>query len=642
MYRLLAVLLVLLLAGCASAPPSPVDAQARHANRFFQQGRFESAADLYLALAQHAKGEKRNLYRLMAADSLLQAGEEDKGKALLERLDPKVFKGQALLRYQLLRARLALKRKDAAAAISLLQPVLKQGEEDLPRRALGLLAQAHDLQGDSLAKLRDLLQLDPLLKGQDQRLRTQLEILSLMTRIPATDLEKNLPDDATTLGWRELAGLAARFARQPEQLQQPFQEWKKRHPSHPALPDLLAHWFEQQRQLAPEQVARLAVLLPQSGRFKKAAAALRSGLLAAWYDDPADTRPVLEFHDSSDPDQIWPLINQLARQGTQMVLGPLIKNNVLQLARAGKLPLTVLALNHVSTDTAPPESLYQYALSPEEEARQAALWAASMGLGRPGILYPDNASGKRVARAFQSAWLTLGRGDLRAQPYHSDKRDYSPVVARLLGVASLEAAHERLEKKEGKRLPFNPKLPVDFVYIIGRKSDVLQLRPMVQFHHGTHLPVLAQSRAWGGGLTHQEALDLRGVMVPEIPWLVESDDQSNLPLSSQQAKELFPRQFHHYARLIAMGMDAYRLTHELNRLATSRSEEMIGATGRLSLDERGVIHRRLTWVSLGEPVAVLGPTPQPDEIDPDNWLPAGGSDTNTTDEAAPPPSSSAR
>ncbi len=641
--RLLTLLaVVFLLAGCASAPPpTPEEAQAGHARRLFDEGRFEAAADLYAELAHRSQGGLRSKYLLFAADSLLQAGQVDKGAALLGDVDPAALPPAVRERYQLVQARLAVERRQADLALARLEPLTESPDPEIRRRALALRVEALEQAGaDQMTLARALIRLDPLLEGMPERLDNQLRILALLSRQSLERLRQGLGDDDTSRGWAELAALVRAHPNDPQGILPPYQEWRTLYSSHPALPDLLARWYERQRQLTPTEVRKVAVLLPARGRFAGPAEAIRSGLLGAWYADTRENRPQLVFHDSSDPERIWPLLHQAAEEGADLVVGPLTKDAVRQLARAGGLPLPVLALNRVTTDTQPPEQLYQFALSPEQEARQAALWAAGRGLGRPGVLYPDSPLGERLLHAFQEAWLPLGREPIRAQVYHPKENDYSDPVARLLGIPEARARHARLEAQTGEKLPFEPELPVDFVFVIGGHDDLLQLRPLIQFHHGTHLPVLSLSRIWKGRLARDELFDLSGIELPEIPWLVQPAEATGAPLSREDAARLFPDAFARYPRLLAMGMDAYALLDRLGRLSMPGEPPFEGQTGTLSLDPHRVVQRRLIWIRLGDPVEVLGPTPSPETLDASPWTPSPGDEQDRANVTQAAPSAS--
>ncbi|HIE56442.1 MAG TPA: penicillin-binding protein activator, partial [Chromatiaceae bacterium] len=340
-------------------------------------------------------------------------------------------------------------------------------------------------------------------------------------------------------GWKELAALVRGFPNDPQGAAGPWHEWQALFPDHPALPRLLITYYQQQQKLAPAVIGRVAVLLPTNGRYAAAAEAIRNGILSAWYADTSEQRPHLRFYDSSDPEQVWPLLHQAADEGADLVVGPLTKPSVRQLARAGGLPLPVLALNQVNTDTRPPANLFQFGLAPEQEARQVALWAAARGLGKPGVLYPDTPWGERLYRAFQELWLMLGREPVRATLYHPGQGDYSSAVEELLLIRQAKSEHARREEEAGEKLPFNPELPVDFVFVVASgKEDLLQLRPLLMFHHASQLPVMTISRVWNGRLDPDEVLDLDGVMLPDIPWLVEEPTPQRPALSRQPGQTL--------------------------------------------------------------------------------------------------------
>ena len=633
------LLLLLLLAGCEGLPKKPSvdsDPQARHAAALFEKGQYDSAAELYQGLAGRAAPEIRPIYELLAADSLLHAGHDDKAAEMLQKIDPKQLPSGLANRYHLVQAELALAAGDSERAVTLLGTI-HTTDRAARIRAETLRARAQKAAGDKLGEARTLIRLDQLLQDEEKRLQVQLRILDLLSRLPDEELREKLGNDEVSRGWRELASLVRDRPNDPQGVAAPWREWQALYPRHPALPFLLVLYYEEQRKLAPTRVERIAVLLPASGRYAGVADAIRNGLLSAWYADSSEQRPRITFYDSSDPEQLWPLLNQAAEEGADVAIGPLAKQGVLQLARAGELPLPVLALNRVTTDTVPPVNLYQYSLSPEDEARQAAIWAASRGLGMPGVLYPDSTRGERLFRAFETLWMTLGRAPVRAEVYRPAQNDFSEPVELLLNMKEAKAEHARREKEAGKKLPFKPELPVDFVFIPGSKSDLLQLRPLLMFHHGSSLPVLSLSRIWKGTLGHDESFDLGGIMLPEIPWLVEEQADSD-PLSREAMARLFPREFKKYPRLIAMGMDAYALLPNLSRLSVPGQEPLAGRTGELSLDSRRVLQRRLTWVSLGQTPRILGLTPPLESIDTSNWEPMDSeNDSNLSpDEASPP------
>ena len=88
------------------------------------------------------------------------------------------------------------------------------------------------------------------------------------------------------------------------------------------------------------------------------------------------------------------------------MVGPLLKENVDQLS-ASTTTLNVLALNQPET---PKDNLNicYFALSPEDEARDAARHIWEQQKRQPLLLVPRGAFGDRVAKAFNREWQKQG------------------------------------------------------------------------------------------------------------------------------------------------------------------------------------------------------------------------------------------
>jgi outer membrane PBP1 activator LpoA protein len=616
---LISFILLVLITGCETTPvrQSPaVDPQAAHAASLYEQQRYQEAADLYLDLANRAQPEQRSLYQMLAADSLIHEGQLDKAEALLDQVQAMAFSPAEQFRLDLVRANLALERHQPETVLNRLSRLPQGVSREAAIRYHSLRAAALKELQQSLPYARELLALSRLQSDDDRQLQTQLAILDTLTRFKPGELQEHMPDaDHETRGWMELAALLRDFPNAPEEIIAPYREWRDLFPDHPALPELITSYYNQQQQRAPMAVSRIAVLLPMSGPYAKAASTIRDGLMAAWYADASENRPPIRFYDSSNPEQIWPLLNQAADQGASLVIGPLAKPAVEQLARAGNLPVPVLALNQVNTDSIPPQGLYQFALSPEDEARQVAIWAAWQGYSQPALLYPSTALGKRMAASFMETWRELGGDSIRTRDYDPNSGDYSTPVAELVMAGQRKAQLEKLKEAEEKAkeeglTEIDYELPprgIDFVFAIGNKQQMRQIRPMVQFHYAEDLPVFSTSRAWNGQISHDESFDLAGLMLPEMPWILDNQSQDALSRTTLEAS--LPSRGRKYLRLLPMGVDAYSVAPLLRRLESSDSETFPGRTGLLYLTPQRKLMRRMTWVSLQIPPRILGITP---------------------------------
>jgi len=67
-----------------------------------------------------------------------------------------------------------------------------------------------------------------------------------------------------------------------------------------------------------------------------------------------------------------------------------------------------------------------------------------------------------------------------------------------------------------------------------------------------------------------------------------------------------PRAKGSYARLYAMGVDAFRLYPRLKQLAALPNSKIFGVTGDLSIDGQGKIHRKMPFAIFkrGRPVTL--------------------------------------
>ena len=98
----------------------------------------------------------------------------------------------------------------------------------------------------------------------------------------------------------------------------------------------------------------------------------------------------------------------------------------------------------------------------------------------------------------------------------------------------------------------------------------------------------------------------------------------------RQISELWPTAMDRYQRLFALGIDAYGLIPQLQRLTFLPDEYYAGRTGRLQLDEYGRVHRELPWAEIveGVPRALDVAAETPDDV-------AGMDESAAPDEAAP-------
>jgi outer membrane PBP1 activator LpoA protein len=616
--RLLGVVICLLiLHGCSQAPertlPPTDDPLSERAAESMAAGDFLAAANLYRQLATTTTDPAlRSSYLLAAAEAAAQGGDWDGVRESVALLQGYPFGSPNDLRYRILGTELMLREMRPLDAIDVLGA--SPGPEvpnHLAIRYFRVLARTYSQMGNLLESANALQQVDALLTDIDERLATQTEILRTLVLLNDMALERLQPSPpGVPGGWMQLALLVKQHGDDRTQFDPLYADWRARFPQHPALPELLSNYtaLRQQQMLRAD---RVAVLLPLSGPLAGASAALRDGMMLQHLDDGEQRTPRLRFYDSSDPALTWPTYKQAVADGAELVIGPLQKDAVDQLVRAGELPVPVLALNEVALTRLPPENLFMYSLSPEDEARQVAEKAWLDGIRRPLVLVPQGDWGERIASAYQDRWQTLGGDIAGTGRYDSSAHDFSATIKTLLHLDQSVARHQEMQKWLGKRVEFEPRRreDVDAIFLAARPIQAQGMRPQLQFHRAADLPVYATSHAWSGRLSRNQAEDLRGILLPDIPWLVQQDRSG---LSQSTVAEFFPASGSALGRLYAMGMDAVKLAPHLGRLRSSRFEALEGATGNLYMDEQQRIRRQLVWLRLDEEPEIIGFAPRLD------------------------------
>ena len=84
------------------------------------------------------------------------------------------------------------------------------------------------------------------------------------------------------------------------------------------------------------------------------------------------------------------------------------KESIDKLAEQHDLPVPTLALNYISSEITPPQNLYQFGLSPEEEARQVAERTWLDGHVNAAVLTPIGPWGDRVYQAVKQRREEIG------------------------------------------------------------------------------------------------------------------------------------------------------------------------------------------------------------------------------------------
>ena len=592
------------LAACVDAPPRPDDGTDLAARSLLGEGRFLDAAAEYQRLAALAEGGAAWHFTLNAAQALVAGEQSDAALETLEDGDWSEASSAQRTKRAALRAELLLARGEAEHALALLpDPIVNSASPSMARGMRKTRAEAFLAAGRRLDAAREAVALEDSGLAARAARENHHFIWGALSGLATDELSAvRTPPRSRLGGWVELVVLHRRFLFDSTQFAQAVGEWEIRFPAHPAAPEWARELLAESA-IASRPPAKVALLLPAQGTFAAAARAIRDGFLAGWYEegDP-ETRPAIIVRDTSDADMAT-LVAGVVEEGAEFIVGPLRKSLVREAAALGPPVVPMLSLNVLGDAAAaqPEEDFYQFALSPEDEARSAAQRAWRDGYARAAVLAPEGEWGARVARAFSSAWKGLGGHIVETQYYatgsgeDSQPPDMSVPVVMLLNVDESRARRDELRAALGRRLHFEPRRrsDVDFVFMAGFPREARQFRPQFEFHDAASVPIYSTSHAYSGIPEPEGDVDLENVVFGDMPMVLPAS--GGAAALRGRLSSLWPDRMRVHLRLYAFGLDAFALVTRLRHLDAAPENVYEGRTGRLRVDDTGRIHRELTW-----------------------------------------------
>lgn len=591
-----ALIACLFLSGCPTTPVTQegasASAQMARAERLSREGKSAQAAALYERLAAGAPNELRNRLLLRAAREHVRAHDIERASALLKQVDRTLPTADFTLRAQVA-AEIALLSNRPSAALEELDRIPQPLPRDELADILALRARALFALNRPAGGITTALDREAALRTQQEIRENRRLIWEGLQKSAAGNADFSVPPGASTqlAGWLELGQAALIAARNPFTAREDLAEWRAKYPHHPAN-SLLNEELLPTLGVGLEYPSQVALILPLSGRHQAAGIAVRDGFLAAVLQQQARERPLLNIYDSAEIGALT-AYRQAISDGAQFVVGPLTKDEVAAIGASGETSVVTLALNQLPDGAVPPPFLFQFALDPEEEARQVAQRVVTDGRMRGVVLLPNNEWGQRVFRAFDTELKTLGGTIAALRFYDPTARDYSNPIRSVLLIDESRARARALNARLGARLEFEPRRrgDVQFVFMGAQPVQGRSLRPALRFHLAEDLPVYATSDIFEPNETANA--DLEGVIFPDMPWVISPDAVSTQLRNA--LSEYWPLRARGRGRLYAFGFDAYRLIPLLKAGQFGREHAIPGMTGLLSVDESGTIHRDLDW-----------------------------------------------
>ncbi|MDZ7277182.1 penicillin-binding protein activator [Pantoea eucrina] len=651
--RLVPVLLAgLILAACSSQAPQ----QTSTVNI---QGPAAGKSDYYLQQVQQSSDDSKTDWQLLAIRALLKEGKYPQANDQLSQLPQQLsdVQAQELL---LLRAQLQIGQQDfdgAQQRLSQVKPSLLSQDQLKRFYALQIAASQNR---PSLALLRAYIAQEPLLNGAEHQSNIDgtWQALTQLSQDQLNSLVINA-DENTLQGWLDLLNTWHANSQDAQMLKAAIADWKTRYPQNPGAKTLPTQ-LNQAQNMTPASTSTIALLLPLNGQAQVFANAIQKGFNdakngvltppsaapaatdtasapqpAADHGDGSASSPIsaegvspaqpqttatpaqtpaptaaqpsnaqIKVYDTSSQ-PIAQLMQQAQQDGATLVVGPLLKNNVESVVNS-QTALNVLALNEPEQIQNHPNICY-FALSPEDEARDAAHHIYEQGKRQPLLLVPRSSYGDRITNAFAQEWQKLGGSTVQQQRI-GNAAELKQGINSGAGIA-LSGTPVTVQQPQspgvsiaGLTIPApqsstpapsteNSGGGVDAVYIVASQDELQLIKPMIAMRTSSrnNIALYASSRSAQAGAGPDFRLEMDGLQFSDIPLL----SGTNNALMQQAAKSF--NNDYSLVRLYAMGLDAWTLANHFNQMRQSPGYAIDGNTGKLSADANCVINRKLTW-----------------------------------------------
>jgi len=557
--------------------------------------------------ASLAEIRPENSAQLQAVRQMIDAGEFGNARVQLQQLDMTDFSPTGRAEWHLLTSESFLGLGDTETAgrqLTAYEHYLDYTSDEQQYRAALLGARIMEAQGQFFEAARERDFVSAVISDDLKQANYNRLWLDLMQMPAETLLSQAETASATRFGaWLTLAAISRRHDLTIDEQLAGVKDWQLLHPGHPAsenLPGALAMLED----IAASRPERVALLLPLTGPLARTGEAIRDGFMAAYYTSLQKGFPVpaITIIDQSQNESIDQGYAEAIQAGSQWLVGPLTKNDVQTLEERASLPLPTLALNYGSRDGsayAPlPAELFEFGLSAEDEAVQIADQAWKDGHRRALVMIPEGSWGARIYQAFEEHWLELG-GEIEEVRQYPKVKDYNPDISALLNVDSSKNRYKTVRSLMREPVEFEPRRrqDADWMFLVALPEQARQIKPTLAFNFARDLPVYATSHVFSGEINTRADRDLNGIYFCDAPWLLRPSEVKLAVDDATGGQGGF-------ARLYALGADAFRLVARVKQLQAFPDSSIYGSTGALTLDEQRRIHRHTdcTRFSGGAPV----------------------------------------
>lgn len=569
----------------------------------------ELSAAQYLDMANQAAPEDKPMYELAAAGKYVQQQKPELARNVLNSM-PVIESPEENVQKQFLQAKVALLDDQAQLALSTLNQIQTSSETltDNQQATLHqLLANTYEAIGNTLPSIDQRTQLAPLLSDPQAQRINLIAIWHSLQSLSEQQLTQDLASETNpqVKGWLSLS-LIIKQSKTPNELISNLRQWKTDYPNHAAM-SLLPQNIEQEVNQT-SNLKNIALLLPLKGRLRPTGEAIRNGFLAAYYaaEKHRINMPHLKIYNTVG-ENITDVYKKAVANGANFVIGPLLKSNLTQLIRSDDMSVPTLALNTLADAPQTSKNLFQFGLSPLDEAQQAADRAWKQGDRNAVVIAANSAWGQNIANVFTQTWKNLG-GTIIAQENIDKNTSFANQVGQLLGINLANQDYQQLKKLLHTKIRFLPRRrkDIDMVYLVAQPTDARQITPLLKYFYAGDIPVYSISQIYTGQNNTKADRDYNGIFFCDMPWVLSPDQESpDLRNLRAQIETIWPLSYSRHMKLYALGIDAFTITSKMQQMQTLPQFAIRGATGDLYLDQAQHIYRQLPWARFKDGTPIL-------------------------------------
>lgn len=394
--------------------------------------------------------------------------------------------------------------------------------------------------------------------------------------------------------WLKFALLAKNTKQSPQSMDHALIDWTNQYPDHEGNQLILAPHPIQNRLASSKHIV---FLLPQHGHLKHISKAILQGFLMRKHQIDAPYK--VSILDTENETDIATLYQKAIDLHANLIIGPLQKTNCQKLADQHLIQIPTLFLNQVDPNNHNPY-LYQFSLSPSDEATEVANAARKYGYARALVIGEETEWSHKIMNQFNLAWQNLDGQILDTMVIDHKQKYLATPVKKLLDInPSLHRNHlvKRLIKRPDLRVKSNARQDFDMIFLALSPYQAKQIVPLIHYYTHNYIPIYATSTLFSANKIERHNVDLATVRVCLPPWALNHLPQPLLRLKHAMLA-IWPQSFEPLSLFYAQGVDINILLNYLPTIQRFAQPSIAGATGQLTINASQVINRKLQWLRI--------------------------------------------